>query len=200
MVAQPLIPILQRYTNDEPALAGTPLPPPPLSPDILTKENRNQSRLRHNHNRPPPSRPANPPIASTPKGIPPPLPNLPLHHPPTHKLTPIKKKQIALVGVFALGFFITIIQIIRIFTIKNLKTYTDSQPIVIWSDVEISLGVCFPQSHVIPSSLFPHHTNNTNGIGNNNLHPDVRPILPRLRIHLIQQLQQQPHIHDKQYI
>ncbi|OJJ96331.1 hypothetical protein ASPACDRAFT_16934, partial [Aspergillus aculeatus ATCC 16872] len=56
-------------------------------------------------------------------------------------------QKVALIGIFALGFFITIIQIIRIFTIKNLKTYTDSQPIVLWSDVEISLGViiaCIP--------------------------------------------------------
>ncbi|EHA21360.1 hypothetical protein ASPNIDRAFT_124352, partial [Aspergillus niger ATCC 1015] len=56
-------------------------------------------------------------------------------------------QKIALMALFALGFFITIIQIIRIFTIKHLKTYTDSQPIVLWSQVEISLGViiaCVP--------------------------------------------------------
>ena len=52
-----------------------------------------------------------------------------------------RKQKIALMGVFALGFFVTIIQIIRIFTVKNLKTYTDSRPIVIWSVIEISLGV-----------------------------------------------------------
>ncbi|RAL02664.1 putative integral membrane protein (Pth11) [Aspergillus ibericus CBS 121593] len=70
------------------------------------------------------------------------------------------RQKIVLVGVFALGFFITIIQIIRIFTIKNLKTYTDSQPIVLWSDVEISLGViitCIPTYgpffHAFASSL-----------------------------------------------
>ncbi|OJJ81807.1 putative integral membrane protein (Pth11) [Aspergillus glaucus CBS 516.65] len=58
-----------------------------------------------------------------------------------------RKQKIALMGVFALGFFVTIIQIIRIFTVKNLKTYTDSRPIVIWSVIEISLGVistCIP--------------------------------------------------------
>ncbi|GIJ90036.1 hypothetical protein Asppvi_008985 [Aspergillus pseudoviridinutans] len=57
------------------------------------------------------------------------------------------RQKAALVAVFALGFFVTIIQIIRIFTIKNLKTYTDSQPIVLWSVIEISLGViisCIP--------------------------------------------------------
>ena len=45
--------------------------------------------------------------------------------------------------LFALGFFVTIIQIIRMFTVKNLKTYTDSQPIIIWSVVEVSLAVRF---------------------------------------------------------
>ena len=53
-----------------------------------------------------------------------------------------RRQKIALVAIFALGFFVTIIQIIRIFTVKNLKTYTDSQPIVLWSTIEVSLGVC----------------------------------------------------------
>ncbi|KAK1139767.1 hypothetical protein N8T08_011163, partial [Aspergillus melleus] len=50
------------------------------------------------------------------------------------------RQRIALVAIYALGFFITVIQIIRIFTIKALETYTDSEPIVMWSSVEISLG------------------------------------------------------------
>lgn len=57
-----------------------------------------------------------------------------------------RRQKIALVVVFALGFFVTIIQIIRIFTVKNLKTYTDSKPIIIWSVVEISIAVRFPSS------------------------------------------------------
>jgi hypothetical protein len=52
--------------------------------------------------------------------------------------------QVLLGVLFGLGFFVTIIQIIRIFTVKNLKTYTDSEPIIIWSIIEISLGVRFP--------------------------------------------------------
>lgn len=43
--------------------------------------------------------------------------------------------------IFALGFFVTIIQIIRIFSVKNLKTYTDSKNLILWSIVEVSLGV-----------------------------------------------------------
>ncbi|GKZ26584.1 hypothetical protein AbraCBS73388_002828 [Aspergillus brasiliensis] len=63
-------------------------------------------------------------------------------------------------ALFALGFFITIIQIIRIFTIKHLKTYTDSEAIVLWSQVEISLGVIIacvptygPYFHAFASTL-----------------------------------------------
>ncbi|PYI10990.1 integral membrane protein [Aspergillus sclerotiicarbonarius CBS 121057] len=74
-------------------------------------------------------------------------------------------QKVALIGIFALGFFITIIQIIRIFTIKNLKTYTDSQPIVLWSDVEISLGVIIaciptygPYFHAFASTLTSSYT------------------------------------------
>ncbi|KGO72188.1 hypothetical protein PEX1_023480 [Penicillium expansum] len=57
------------------------------------------------------------------------------------------KQKALLVCLFALGFFVTVIQIIRILTVWDLKTYTDSKKIVIWSCVEISLGVviaCIP--------------------------------------------------------
>jgi len=57
------------------------------------------------------------------------------------------KKKAILGGLFALGFFVTIIQAIRIHTIANLATYTDSQPIITWSIIEIHLGVfisCVP--------------------------------------------------------
>ena len=54
----------------------------------------------------------------------------------------LRLKQKVLLGcLFALGFFVTVIQIIRILTVWDLKTYTDSKNIVIWSCVEISLGV-----------------------------------------------------------
>ncbi|PWY94516.1 integral membrane protein [Aspergillus sclerotioniger CBS 115572] len=81
--------------------------------------------------------------------------SLQLHH----------SQKVALIGLFALGFFITIIQIIRIFTIKNLKTYTDSQPIVLWSSVEIGLGVIIaciptygPYFHAFASTLTSSYT------------------------------------------
>lgn len=57
------------------------------------------------------------------------------------KLQLRKRQKIFLVALFALGFFVTIVQVIRIFTVKDLKTYTDSKNIVLWSLVEVSLGV-----------------------------------------------------------
>ncbi|BCS23566.1 putative integral membrane protein (Pth11) [Aspergillus puulaauensis] len=60
----------------------------------------------------------------------------------------LRLRQKVLLGVlFGLGFFITIIQIIRIFTVKNLATYANSEAIILWSIVEIGLGViisCIP--------------------------------------------------------
>jgi len=57
------------------------------------------------------------------------------------------QKKIALGCLFALGFFVSIIQIIRVRTIAKLANYTDSEPIIIWSIVEIHTGVliaCMP--------------------------------------------------------
>lgn len=49
--------------------------------------------------------------------------------------------------LYGLGFFVTIVQGIRIQTIADLATYTDSQAIIEWSIVEINVGVivtCVP--------------------------------------------------------
>jgi hypothetical protein len=43
--------------------------------------------------------------------------------------------------MLAIGLFITLIQTIRIFTISKLASYTNSYSIVVWSIVEINLGV-----------------------------------------------------------
>ncbi|CAG8150323.1 unnamed protein product [Penicillium salamii] len=58
------------------------------------------------------------------------------------KLQLRQKEKIVLTGLFALGFFVTIIQIARIFQVKNLKVVTDSEKLIIWSVIEVSLGVC----------------------------------------------------------
>lgn len=50
-------------------------------------------------------------------------------------------KKVVLLGLFGLGTFITIIQIIRILTIKSLSNYLDSSMLIMWSMVENNLGV-----------------------------------------------------------
>lgn len=51
------------------------------------------------------------------------------------------RRKVVLLGLFGLGVFITIIQIIRIQTVKRLAVYTDSAPLIMWSAVEANLGV-----------------------------------------------------------
>jgi len=51
-----------------------------------------------------------------------------------------KRKKFILLGIFSLGIFITIIQIIRILTIKSLANYIDSANLIMWSMVENNLG------------------------------------------------------------
>ncbi|KAI3397715.1 hypothetical protein diail_10484 [Diaporthe ilicicola] len=51
------------------------------------------------------------------------------------------RRKVVLLGLFGLGVFITIIQIIRIQTVKRLVVYTDSAPLIMWSSVEANLGV-----------------------------------------------------------
>jgi len=58
-----------------------------------------------------------------------------------------RRKKIVLLGIFSIGTFITVIQIIRIFTIKNLSNYIDSSGLIMWSMVENNLGIivaCIP--------------------------------------------------------
>jgi hypothetical protein len=51
------------------------------------------------------------------------------------------RKKIALLGLLALGIFITIIQVIRIQTVKSLANYLDSGSLIMWSAVENNLGI-----------------------------------------------------------
>jgi hypothetical protein len=57
------------------------------------------------------------------------------------------QKKFVLLGIFSLGTFITIIQIVRILTIKSLANYIDSSQLIMWSMVENNLGIivaCLP--------------------------------------------------------
>lgn len=73
------------------------------------------------------------------------------------KLQLRQKEKIVLTGLFALGFFVTVIQIARIFRVKNLKTVTDSEMLILWSIIEVSLGVrkiLYHRSLSITNSFF----------------------------------------------
>lgn len=88
------------------------------------------------------------------------------------------KQKIILAALFALGFFVTVIQIFRIFTVKDLKTYTDSKNIVIWSCVEISLGV-----RLEPVLGLTQGTGKlTDVLGHRLVHPNLRPPIQSLCI------------------
>lgn len=57
------------------------------------------------------------------------------------------RKKIGIGFLFGLGIFVTIVQILRLQTIANLKVYTESQKPVMWSMIEIHVGViiaCIP--------------------------------------------------------
>ncbi len=51
------------------------------------------------------------------------------------------RKKLILLGLFGLGVFITVIQIVRIQTVKQLANYIDSAPLILWSAVENNLGI-----------------------------------------------------------
>ncbi|KAL7905575.1 hypothetical protein GGI35DRAFT_128109 [Trichoderma velutinum] len=57
------------------------------------------------------------------------------------------RRKIALLCLFALGLFVSIVQIIRIQTISNLTNYLDSAEAIKWSIVETDVGIiiaCVP--------------------------------------------------------
>ena len=70
------------------------------------------------------------------------------------------RQKVVLIGLFTLGFFITICQLIRILTIKSLKNYIDSSMLIMWSMVELNLGVFtlfIHQSSIVLYTNLPLH-------------------------------------------
>ncbi|KAI0179865.1 hypothetical protein GGR52DRAFT_568632 [Hypoxylon sp. FL1284] len=58
-----------------------------------------------------------------------------------------RRRKAALLILFALGIFVTVIQIIRIQTISNLSNYLDSAQAIQWSIIESNIGItitCIP--------------------------------------------------------
>lgn len=67
------------------------------------------------------------------------------------------RKKVILLGPFALGFFITAIQIIRIQCVKSLTNPLDSGDLILWSTVETNLGIicaCIPVLKPLVKPLF----------------------------------------------
>ncbi|KAJ4315869.1 hypothetical protein N0V84_008138 [Fusarium piperis] len=52
-----------------------------------------------------------------------------------------RRKKMVLLGLFGLGIFVTIVQVIRIQTIQNLKNYLDSSKAILWSIIETNTGI-----------------------------------------------------------
>ncbi|KAK5995367.1 hypothetical protein PT974_03771 [Cladobotryum mycophilum] len=75
------------------------------------------------------------------------------------------RKKLVLLGLFALGIFVTIVQIIRIQTIESLSDYLDSAESIKWSIVETAVGIiiaCVPTLAPLVKS-FAERTRNTSG-------------------------------------
>lgn len=57
------------------------------------------------------------------------------------KLQMANRKKVVLLGLFAMGTFVSVIQIVRIQTIKSLSNLLDSSLLIMWSMVENNLGI-----------------------------------------------------------
>ncbi|KAI1211705.1 uncharacterized protein F4807DRAFT_418752 [Annulohypoxylon truncatum] len=72
------------------------------------------------------------------------------------------RKKVMLLGLFALGFFVTAIQIIRIQYMKTLANPFDSGKVNLWSSIEINLGVIVACAPML-SPLFRRRSKSTEG-------------------------------------
>jgi hypothetical protein len=88
-----------------------------------------------------------------------------------------KRKKIVLLGLFALGIFITIIQIFRIQTIKNLKNYLDSAKAIRWSIVEVSIGIMITCIPTLSPLVKYYHEKTRSGTGSHTRRPGSKYVL-----------------------
>ncbi|KAM7212406.1 hypothetical protein V8F06_012207 [Rhypophila decipiens] len=75
------------------------------------------------------------------------------------------RKKLVLLGLFGLGIFITITQLVRIQTIKRLTDLTDSAQLILWSIVEINLGVIIATIPTLAPIVKYFNENALNGQG-----------------------------------
>ncbi|KAK4157504.1 hypothetical protein C8A00DRAFT_11628 [Chaetomidium leptoderma] len=73
------------------------------------------------------------------------------------------RKKLILLGLFGLGIFITVIQIIRIQTIEQLANYIDSAPLILWSAVENNLGIIVANVPTLAPLVKYYHERTTTG-------------------------------------
>ncbi|KAJ4145392.1 hypothetical protein LMH87_004244 [Akanthomyces muscarius] len=62
-------------------------------------------------------------------------------------------RKLILLALFVLGIFVTIIQIIRIDTIKNLSNYINSAISIIWSIIETDTGIIIASIPTLPPAV-----------------------------------------------
>ncbi|CAM1501367.1 Fc.00g105290.m01.CDS01 [Cosmosporella sp. VM-42] len=82
-----------------------------------------------------------------------------------------RRKKVVLLGLFGLGIFVTIIQIIRIRTIQSLTNYLDSSKPILWSIIETNIGIiiaCVPTLAPLVK-YFAEKTRNGTSTGSNKL-------------------------------
>lgn len=89
------------------------------------------------------------------------------------------RRRLVLVCLFAFGLFVTIIQIIRIQTIRNLSNYLDSAKPIQWSIVENNVGIiitCVPTLAPLVKYFSERNSRNASGQGSaGSKKPDSRP-------------------------
>ncbi|KAK4240144.1 hypothetical protein C8A03DRAFT_31709 [Achaetomium macrosporum] len=73
------------------------------------------------------------------------------------------RKKLILLALFGLGLFITVIQIIRIQTVKRLVHYTDSAPLILWSAVENNLGIIVANVPTLAPLVKYYHERSSHG-------------------------------------
>ncbi|KAG9196427.1 hypothetical protein G6011_01548 [Alternaria panax] len=86
-----------------------------------------------------------------------------------------KRKKFALLGLLALGIFITVIQVLRIQTVRNLANYLDSGSLIMWSTVENNLGIIVASIPTL-APLFKYFVEKTQKSSNGNSAPRSRSI------------------------
>ena len=75
------------------------------------------------------------------------------------------RKKLILLGLFGLGVFITVIQIIRIQTVKQLANYIDSAPLILWSTVENNLGIIVANVPTLAPLVKYYNERGSRGVG-----------------------------------